>query len=152
MRDQLVVGEDGQVIGEQLSHRLERGETKCSRGGGEYEPDDQLCIDCWSGRGVSDGRDVLEQVECVDYIECADAHHPCRKKIRKVGGGERRDSRLEVEPGRCDSRAALAVGGCRRSVEFLTTFFGGFGLRRHYGEAYSDGCDAEPGRLGDCLR
>jgi len=152
VRDQLVVGEDGQVVGEQLSHRLEGGETKCRGGNCEYEPDDQLRVDRSSGHGVSDGHDVLEQVECVDYIERADARHPYRKKVRKVGDAERRDSRLEVEPGRCNSRAALAVGGRRGSVVFLATFFGGLGLRRYHGEAHSDGCDAETDRLGDCLR
>ena len=152
VRDQLVVREDGQVVGEQLSHRSEGGETKCGGGGCEYEPDDQLCVNFSSGRGVSDGHDVLEQVECVDYIERADAHHPYRKKVGKVGDAERRDSRLEVEPGRRDNLAALTVGDYRGGVEFLAAFLGGFGLRRHHGEAHSDGCDAEPGRLGDCLR
>ena len=152
MGDQLVVREDGQVVGEQLSHRLEGGETKCSGGGCKYEPDDQLCVDCSSGRGVSDGHDVPEQVKCVDYIERADAHYPYRKKVGKVGDAEGRDSGLEVEPGRRDIRAALTVRGCRGGVEFLAGFLGGFGLRRHHCEAHSDGCDAEPGRLGDCLR
>ena len=60
VRDQLVFGKDGQLVGEQLAERAERGETKRGGSGGEHEPNDQLCIEYLGSRVVADGHDPRE--------------------------------------------------------------------------------------------
>ena len=148
VRDQLVFGKDGQLESEQLSQRVERGETECGGGGGECEAYEQLGVERSGGRSVTDGHDLWEEVERVDCIERVHEHHPCREEIGEVGEGERRTGDAEVVQGRLSSRGALGFGVRRRVIEFLLKLFRGFGLRGYDGKAYSNGRDGEPNRLG----
>ena len=87
----------------------------------------------------------------MDCIEHAHANNPRGEKVREVGEGKRRASRLVVEPGRRSSRTVPAVGSCQRDVELFATVSGGLWLRRHDREAHSNSRGMEPGGFDDCL-